>query len=128
MAYCIVMDYAVRCVKAAEPVEMLFGMWTWVGAGNYVLDVGPDPYTWRGKFRGENRPAQDLLGHVWWLIYSKWLSRGQNRYIADSDWGVLNECTLAPPGEYDWTSHCCDMFKCGRYRMPFAGMIQSALT
>jgi len=24
--------------KIAEPIEMLFGMWTWVGSVNHVLD------------------------------------------------------------------------------------------
>jgi len=28
--------------------------------------------------------------HIWWSMYSKRLSRGQNRYGADVDWGVLN--------------------------------------
>ena len=29
--------------KKAEPAEVLFGIWTWVGSGNYVLSGGPDP-------------------------------------------------------------------------------------
>ena len=28
--------------KMAEPIEILFGMWTWVGPRNHVLDGGPD--------------------------------------------------------------------------------------
>jgi len=31
--------------KTAEPTETSFGMWTWVGPGNRVLDRGPDPHT-----------------------------------------------------------------------------------
>ena len=30
--------------KTAEPIEMLFELWTRVGPGNHVLDVGPDPH------------------------------------------------------------------------------------
>ena len=40
--------------KTAEPVKLPFGMRTWVGPGNHVLDGGPDPPMERGKFWGEN--------------------------------------------------------------------------
>jgi len=33
--------------KTAEPIEILFGLRTWVGPGNHVLDGGPDP-PWEG--------------------------------------------------------------------------------
>jgi len=29
---------AVSCAKMAEPIEMLFGIWTWVGPRKHVLD------------------------------------------------------------------------------------------
>jgi len=29
--------------KTAEPIEIPFGVWTWVGPGNHVSDGGPDP-------------------------------------------------------------------------------------
>jgi len=35
----------------AEPIEMPFGMWTWVGPRNYLLDGGPYPHT-RSPFDG----------------------------------------------------------------------------
>jgi len=41
----------------------------------------------RGSFGGENLPARDMPGHVWELICSKRLSRGQNQYGVDADWG-----------------------------------------
>ena len=28
--------------KTAELIEMLFGLWTWVGPGNHVFDGDPD--------------------------------------------------------------------------------------
>ena len=28
------------CAKTAEPIKMLFGMWTWVGPRKHVLDEG----------------------------------------------------------------------------------------
>ena len=36
--------------KTAAPIELLFGLRTWVGPGNHVLDGGPDPPMGRGKF------------------------------------------------------------------------------
>jgi len=33
--------------KTAEPIEMLFGLSTRLGSGNYVLDGGSDP-AWEG--------------------------------------------------------------------------------
>jgi len=32
----------VNPTKTAEPIEMAFGMWTWVDQRNHVLDEGPD--------------------------------------------------------------------------------------
>ena len=34
--------------KTAEPIELLFGLWTWVGQRNHVFDGGPDP-PWKGR-------------------------------------------------------------------------------
>jgi len=33
---------AVTCVKTAEPIEMLFGLWSWIGRRNPVFDGGPE--------------------------------------------------------------------------------------
>jgi len=38
----------------ASPIELPFGLRTWVGPGNHVLDGGPDPPMGMGKFFGEN--------------------------------------------------------------------------
>ena len=40
--------------ETAEPIELPFGLRTWVGPGNHVLAGGPDPPMGRGKFVGEN--------------------------------------------------------------------------
>jgi len=40
--------------KTATPIELPFGLRTWVGPGNHVLDGGPDPPKGRGKFLEEN--------------------------------------------------------------------------
>jgi len=37
--------------KTAEPIEMPFGMWGWVGPSNYVSDWGPDPPRGLGNLR-----------------------------------------------------------------------------
>ena len=46
----------VRTAKTVEPIEMPFGMWTWVDARNHVLDGGPDPPIVRGNFEGGGAP------------------------------------------------------------------------
>jgi len=47
-AHCKVLGfYVVTCAKTAEPVEMPFRFWAWMGPRNHVLDVGPDPL-WEG--------------------------------------------------------------------------------
>jgi len=71
---------------------MPFGLWTWVSPRNLVLD-GVQTLTrrmWGGNFEGEKGPAQETPGYVWWSRYSKRLTRGQHRYSADADWGVLD--------------------------------------
>jgi len=48
--------------KVAEPIEMPFGLRTWVGQRNHVLDWGSDP-PWEGAIlRGKDMPA-DLSPH-----------------------------------------------------------------
>jgi len=42
--------------KMAEPIEMLFGLWTWVGSRNHVLDEGSDPPCKWAILRGKRRP------------------------------------------------------------------------
>jgi len=39
--------------KTAAPIELPFGLRTWVGPGNHVLDGDPDPHG-KGQFLGEN--------------------------------------------------------------------------
>ena len=40
--------------KTAAPIELPFGLRTWVGPGNHVLDGDPDLPMGRGKFLNEN--------------------------------------------------------------------------
>ena len=40
--------------KTAAPIELPFGLRTWVDPRNHALDGGPDPPVGRGKFLGEN--------------------------------------------------------------------------
>jgi len=39
--------------ETAEPFKMPFGLRTWVGPGNHVLNGGSDPHMRRGSFKGE---------------------------------------------------------------------------
>ena len=72
-----------RCAQTAEPIEMLFGIWTPVGPRNHVLGYLQSP-TWMGNFEGW--PNQDISG-TW---YTQWLSSGQHWYGEDADRVVLD--------------------------------------
>jgi len=74
-----------------------WGMWIQMGPSSHVLD---GVHTWRGNFEGEKGPAQDMPGHVRRSIYSKRLSRGQQRYGAVANWCELGRVHI---GEYNWT-------------------------
>ena len=65
--------------EMAERIEMLFGMWTRVGPWNQVLDGDRDTTRSGAKV--------DILSG--------------GRTGANADWGLLEGCTLAPPGKYD---------------------------
>jgi len=42
----------------AEPTEMPFGLWVWMGPKNHVLDGGPDCPKQGAIFRGKDMPKQ----------------------------------------------------------------------
>ena len=47
----------VSCAKTDEPIEMLFGVWTWVGLRNYTFGGARIPQG-EGQFLGEHFSAQ----------------------------------------------------------------------
>ena len=47
----------VSAAKMAAPIEMPFGLRTWVSQRNYVLDGGPDSPIGRGNLEGESGVA-----------------------------------------------------------------------
>jgi len=49
--------------KTAEPIEMPFGLRTWIGPGNHVLDGGADARMGRGNFEGEGASHCKVQGH-----------------------------------------------------------------
>jgi len=54
--YGLYVDLSVTVVspaKTAEPIEMLFGLWTWVGSRNHVLAGDPDPPCEKVILRGK---------------------------------------------------------------------------
>jgi len=58
----------------AAPIELLFGLRTWVGPRNHVLDGGPDLPMGRGKFLGENgRPIVKYRDTLWSSV-QRWLN------------------------------------------------------
>ena len=46
----------VSFAKTAEPMEMPFEFWAWMGPRNHVLDGGPDPPRGRAILRGKGMP------------------------------------------------------------------------
>jgi len=48
------------------------------GPSEACVDGGPNTHAWKGNFDDEQGPAQIMLGHVQWSIYSKRLSRGHS--------------------------------------------------
>ena len=47
----------VNPAKTAAPIELPFGLRTWVGLEKHVLDGRPDPPMGRGNFEGEGLPT-----------------------------------------------------------------------
>jgi len=75
----------VSCAKTAKPIEMSFGLWTWVYPRNHALDGIQIP-TRVGVILRARRPARtrrtvDILTAT---------QRGQHLYGADADWSVLD--------------------------------------
>jgi len=46
--------HIVSPAKTAEPIELPFGLWTWFGRKNHVLDFRPDPL-WEGALLRRRR-------------------------------------------------------------------------
>jgi len=47
----------VSLAEMAEPIEVPFGLRTWVGPGNHVLDGGPDDPCRGAVFTGKDMPG-----------------------------------------------------------------------
>ena len=74
------------CAKTAEPIEMPFGIWTWIGPRNHVLEEVQSPTCERAVLRAKrdgHRTCSDVcsgrysqsdsaegqhIGMVWMLI------------------------------------------------------------
>jgi len=55
---------AVSCAQTAEPIEMLFGLWTRVGKKNHVSDdVVLDTHKGRDNFEGYLPPLKSIVKH-----------------------------------------------------------------
>jgi len=107
----------VSCAKTAEPIEMPFGLWAWMGPRNHVLDWSRQVL--RDVAMATNFGTQfAITGFVGYnfgcMIASGTLfdSRGgflgsnylmKRRCHGKHFWFLYTGCTLAPPGEYDWT-------------------------
>jgi len=62
----------VSLAKTAEPIEMPFGLRTWVGPGNHVLEWGPDPPMGRGNFEGGNGlPTVKYRDFLSWVLQKR---------------------------------------------------------
>jgi len=62
----------VSCAKTAEPIEMQFGLWAWMGPRNHVLDGSPEvlrDVVWQ--------PIWEAICHNW-LYGLLWPLMGHN--------------------------------------------------
>jgi len=95
----------------AKPIKVSFGLWTWVGLRNHVLDEGPGCPMWRGNFCGKGHAGRLLTLWckcprpplaLWW----HYCSQGTSAFIAARG----NRAD-----EYDSTIHVqrlCGLVKC----------------
>jgi len=78
------------CAKMAEPIEMLFGIWTWVGPRNHVLD-GVQIAPCEGAIFGERTclgmPDNNLL----WAVH-KWLKHSRCHLGCGLEWAQGSTC------------------------------------
>jgi len=50
----------VSAAKTAEPIEMPFGLRTWMCPRNHMEDGGPDAPVGKGNFSGKRRPCYSI--------------------------------------------------------------------
>ena len=84
--------------KMVEPIKMLFGLRTWVGLRNHVLDGVQIPL-WEGAIlMGEGQPIVKYMDTLRELC-KKWLNRWRCSLGFGVGWaqGSMYYCTLAPP-------------------------------
>jgi len=89
----------------AELIKMPCGIWSLVGPRNYVLDGNSHPSREGSILRGKGWPIvkyMTLCRELCKNCCSNWDA------VWDAEPGSMEpcirlECTLAPPGEYDWT-------------------------
>jgi len=61
----------VNCVKMAEPIEMPFGMWTWMGPTKHVLHGVHIGATWRIRLNRSRAAAMrsNYFDHLLSLLF-----------------------------------------------------------
>jgi len=69
----------VSTAKTAAPIELPFGLRTWVVPGNHVLDVGPAPPMGRDNFFGENGRPIEPIG----MPFGLWAGMGRRNHVLD---------------------------------------------
>jgi len=93
----------------AEPIEIPFGFRTPMGAGNHILDGGPDTPT-----EGKEQPIvsigtfyREQCKNGWIDRFAVWIvdsgAKGSTSSIVFARWCQW-EGVLAPPGGYNWTA------------------------
>jgi len=82
---CQSVDHDHKSYKTAEPIEVLFGIWTQKGPRNHVLGGDPDPRRGRGNFWGRHLLAHyEVQAVLACSQYSQLNSLGGNRDAAYS--------------------------------------------
>jgi len=83
---CRSVTLVVSPAKMAEPIEMLFGLRTWVGPWNHVLDGGLDPTMAMGIFKGGNEHLIVKYRDTLQSSVQKWLSRSRCCLVYGLGW------------------------------------------
>jgi len=100
----------VICAKTAELIEMLFGLWTWVGPRKHALDWAQIPHA-KGQLLRErtSRACQQHCRELckngwtnWFAVWFVWTQVGQRKHKFSCVCQVVPICP-------HWRAHWCNL-------------------
>jgi len=66
-----------NCAKTAEPIKMLFGLWTQMGPRKHLLNGGPDPLAKRQFLGGRTCPGFAKMAELIKMPFGLWTGVAQ---------------------------------------------------